>query len=88
MEKLTGEFMREYVNFVHSLSIRTASRNASISNSRSYFYLFSVKDLSRLESKVLLSVLASAGLRLSGRGSVLKQNECLALSLPSALKKY
>ena len=32
--------MREYANFIHALSTRTASRNSS--NFRSHFYLFSV----------------------------------------------
>ena len=27
VENLTGEFMREYANFIHALSTRTASRN-------------------------------------------------------------
>ena len=59
MENLTGVSMREYANFIHALSTRTASRNSS--NFQSHFYLFSVGFMKGgKESKELCSVFDSA----------------------------
>ena len=67
MENLTGVSMREYANFIHALSTRTASRNSS--NFQSHFYLFSVGFMKGgKESKELCSV-SGLGLRLHGRFS-------------------
>ena len=67
MENLTGVSMREYANFIHALSTRTALRNSS--NFRSHFYLFSVGFMKGgKESKELCSV-SGLGLRLNGRFS-------------------
>ena len=67
MENLTGVSMREYANFIHALSTRTASRNSS--NFRNHFYLFSVGFMKGgKESKELCSVFG-LGLRLHGRFS-------------------
>ena len=67
MENLTGVSMREYANFIHALSTRTASRNSP--NFRSHFYLFSVGFMKGgKESKELCSVFG-LGLRLNGRFS-------------------
>ena len=57
--------MREYANFIHALSTRTASRNAS--NFRSYFYLFRVRFKKEgKESKELSFSVFGLGLRLNG----------------------
>ena len=59
--------MREYANFIHALSTRTASRNSS--NFQSHFYLFSVGFMKGgKESKELCSV-SGLGSRLHGRFS-------------------
>ena len=61
--------MREYANFIHALSTRTASRNSS--NFRSHFYLFSVGFMKGgKESKELCSCLRPG---LSSEWSVFKK---------------
>ena len=58
--------MRQYTNFVHALSKRTVSINAS--NFRSYFHLFSVRfKKEETESKELSCSVFGLGLRLNGR---------------------
>ena len=67
MKNLTGVSIREYANFIHALSTRTASRNSS--NFRSHFYLFSVGFMKGgKESKELCSVFG-LGLHLNGQFS-------------------
>ena len=58
--------MREYANFIHALSTRTASRNAS--DFRSYFYLFSVRFIKGgKESNELSCSVFGLGLRVNGQ---------------------
>ena len=67
VQNLTGVSMREYANFIHALSTRTASRNSS--NFWSHFHFFSVGFMKGgKESKELCSVFG-LGLRLNGRFS-------------------